>query len=358
MVVTYIYSDVLTDRIRAQVRCRNLVDAINRTGTHRANLLDMASFVQNTERAQAVCGESDLLVVYRYLYGPILTAVQYWKARDKKVIVDFDQAFNYLTENKAAHSFWFGGVPFLQGIDVESTMHIDPLPIEQFKWGLSMVDAATVPTIRLVDDWTRFTNIHKIMDYINTSHYPAVKQSAGNEIWIGAGSSVDRECLERSGLLDALENVLQTNPQVKLVLTDMDLAEASAALHVNEEQLKVFSLNSFEDWVDVSLRLNIGLKPMYGDYDLRLGSYDLLEFMISKIPWIASEEPTFHTMLRYGRWTPNTPEAWEYAILNMITELDAHQRKAAGESFLFAINQDVGVNIARILQVYDTILNG
>ena len=357
MIVTYIYSDVLTDRIRIQVRCRNLADAINRTGIHRANLLDMASFVQNTERAQEICDASDLLVIYRYLYGPILTAVQYWKARDKKVIVDFDQAFNYLTENKTAYSFWFDGVPSMKDIDLEKTMRIDPPPIEQFKWGLAMVDAATVPSLRLVDDWSRFTNVHKVMDYINTSHYPAANQAVGNEIWIGPGSSVDRECLERSGLLAALENVLQAYPQVKLVLTGMDMEKVSAAIKVNEEQLKVFYPHSFEDWVDISLRLSIGLKPMYGDYDLRLGSYDLLEFMISKIPWIASEEPTFHNMLRYGKWTPNTPQAWEHAILNMITELDAHQRTAAGESFLFAINQDVSVNIARILQVYGAVLS-
>ncbi len=355
MIVTYVYASVLTDQVRTQVRCRNMVDAINRTGTHRAHLLDMVSFVQNTEGAQKICGASDLLVIYRYLYGPVLTAVQYWKARDKKVIVDFDQAFNYLTESMPSYSFWFEGKP-LNGLDIENAIRIDPPPIEQFKWGLAMVDAATVPSLRLVDDWSRFTRVHKVMDYINTSHYPAAYQADGDEIWIGPGIGVNRDCLERSGLLAALENVLRIRPQVKLILAGMEMQEVSAAFHVNSEQIKVCSPNCFEDWVDILLHLNIGLKPIFGDYDLRLGSYDLLEFMISKIPWIASEEPTFQIMSQYGQWVPNKPQAWEHAILSMIEELDAHQRRAGRESFLFALNQDLSVNIARILRVYDAIL--
>ena len=144
-----------------------MVDAINRTGTHQANLLDMTSFTQNTPHAQKVCGESDLLVIYRYLHGSILTAIQYWKARDKKVIVDFDQAVNYMTKNMAAYSFWIEGLP-LEGLPIDDKAIIDPPPFEQFKWGLTMVDAATVPSVRLLDDWSRFTNVYKILDYINT----------------------------------------------------------------------------------------------------------------------------------------------------------------------------------------------
>jgi hypothetical protein len=52
VIVTYIYADTLADQIRIQVRCKNMADAINRTGAHRANLLDMTSFVQNTAQAK------------------------------------------------------------------------------------------------------------------------------------------------------------------------------------------------------------------------------------------------------------------------------------------------------------------
>ena len=353
MIITYIYSDRLADQIRIQVRCKNMADAINRTGIHRANLLDLTSFIQNTPQSKKICGESDLLVIYRYLYGPVLTAIQYWKARDKKVVVDFDQAFNFLTHSKPAYSFWYGGIP-LDGFDFEDAAIIDPPPIEQFKWGLALVDGATVPSARLVDDWSRFTTVHKVLDYINTHHYPTSNHTHGNEIWIGPGSRVDYDCFEKSGLLTAMENVCRACPQVKLVLFGME--GISTALKIQPEQRKEYSLRSFENWVEVSLHLDIGLMPVSGEYDLRLSSYDLLEFMISKTPWIASEEMNFQNLSQYGQWVRNTPEAWEKAILQTIDHLDAYQRKVVGEPFLFALNQDLSANISRILKVYDSII--
>jgi hypothetical protein len=331
-----------------------MADAINRTGTHRANLLDMVSFTKNTAYAQRVCAESDLLVIYRYLYGPILTAIQYWKARDKKVIIDFDQAVNLLTEDMPAYSFWFDGAP-LEGFSSEGNCVIDPPPSEQFRWGLAMVDAATVPTIRLVDDWSQFTTVHRIFDYINTSHYPALNQDHANEIWIGLGNQISYDSFEKSGLLAAMENVCRKRPDVNLILYGME--QESKTLNISPEQLKVCPQGCFEEWVSILLRLNIGLVPISGDYDLRLGSYDLLEFMVPKIPWIASVEPTFHKFLEYGQWTCNTLVAWENTILKTIEELDTHQRKAGSTPFLFALSQDLSVNIDKILNVYDLIIN-
>ena len=350
MIVTYIYADRLADQIRIQVRCKNVADAINRTGIHHANLLDLTSFIQNTPQSKKICSESDVLVIYRYLYGPVLTAIQYWKARDKKVVFDFDQAFNFLTVNKPAYDFWYRGIP-LDGFYFEDAAIIDPAPIEQFKWGLALVDGATVPSARLVDDWSRFTTVHKVLDYINTHHYPTSAHAHGNEIWIGPGSRVDYDCFEKSGLLAAMENICRVYPQVKLVLFGME-----GELNIQPEQRKEYSQCSFENWVDVSLHLDIGLMPVSGEYDLRLSSYDLLEFMISKTPWIASEEMNFQNLSQYGQWVRNTPEAWESAIVRTIDQLDVYQRKAVGEPFLFALNQDISANITRILKVYDSII--
>jgi hypothetical protein len=331
-----------------------MADAINRTGTHHANLLDMTSFTQNTSHAQKVCGESDLIVIYRYLYGTILTAIQYWKARDKKVVIDFDQAVNYLTDNQPAYSFWFEGIP-PEDFTVEEKALIDPPPIEQFKWGLAMVDAATVPTARLMDDWSQSANVHKVLDYINTSHYPALNQSHGNEIWVGLGNRVGYDSFEKSGLLTAMENVCRKRPKVKFILSGME--ETSGKLNIGSEQLNMYSPRCFEDWVGILLSLDIGLLPIQGDYDLRLGSYDLLEFMLAKIPWIASEEPTFHKFSQFGQWVCNTPSAWENAILNTVEQLDAYQKKAVSDPFLFALSQDISANIDKVLNVYSVIIN-
>jgi hypothetical protein len=355
VIVTYIYSNCVEDQIRVQLRCRNMVDAINRTGIHSANLLDMNSFALNTPEAQQICAGSDLLVIYRYLYGPILTALQYWKARDKKVIVDFDQAVNYLSADMPGYSFWFEGKPLEDHAQGNKEI-ISPIPIEQFKWGLGMVDAATVSSGRLVDDWSMFTRVYEVSDYINSYQYPGLNQSHENEIWIGLGHRVNYDSFKNSGLLSAMENVCKARPQVRLILCNLNKA-MDVGLDIDPAQIKISYPRYFEDWVSTLLKLDIGLAPLYGNYDLRQGPGNLLEFMISKIPLIASEQMVFHSLFPYGNWVKNALDSWENAILNTVDQLDAHQKKAAKEPFLYAISQDVSANIDKVLKTYAYIIN-
>ena len=355
MVVTYIHSNCPEEQIGVQLRCRNLADAINRTGTHGAHLLDINSFVRKTADAQEMCAESDVLVIYRYLYGPILNAIQYWKARDKKVIVDFDQAVNYMTEDKPGYSFWLKGKS-CERPDSGVEDLVDPIPLEQFKWGLNMVDAATVSSGRLVDDWSQFTNVYEVPDHINLHHYPALTHSHEGEIWLGLGHNIDASTLQKSGLLEALENVCRARPQVKLVLCNL-IKDGGPDMDVDPSRLKYYFPRCFEDWVGVLLNLDIGLVPICGNYDTRLGAGSLLEFMISKIPLIASQQLAFQPLAHYGQWVQNTVPAWEQAILNTVDQFAVYQKKAAGESFLFAIGQDASANIEKVLKVYHSIIN-
>lgn len=358
MIVTYIYSNCPQDQIKVQLRCRNFVDAINRTGSHSANLLDIDSFIENSAEAQKLCAGSDIIVIYRYLFGPILKIIQYWKARDKKVIVDFDQAINYLTPEHPGHSFWMQGVPpencFIGNKFLENP--IDPIPLEQFKWGLGMVDAATVSSARLADDWAQLTTIYEIPNYLNTYQYPALNQAKENEVWIGLGNSAPYASFKKSGLLAAMENVCRKRPQVRLILCGLEKG-LGKELDIHPDQIKIYPLHLFEEWVNILLKLDIGLAPGIGDFDLRLSSIDLLEFMISKIPWVASDQLASHKLLQYGRWVPNSPEAWENAILGIVDQLNVSQKKASREPFLYALSQDVSVNIDKVLKVYTSIIS-
>jgi hypothetical protein len=355
VIITYIYSNCVEDQIRVQLRCRNLVDAINRTGFHSANLLDINSFAQNTTEAQKVCAGSDILVIYRYLYGPILNALQYWKARDKKVIVDFDQAVNYLSADKPGYSFWLEGVP-LGDHAIRHKNLIDPIPLEQFKWGLGMVDAITVSSGRLVDDWSQFSNVYEIPDYVNMSQYPIFNQTHENEIWLGLGNNINYDSFKNSGLLSAMEKVCKERPQVGLILCNQEKG-AGVKLDINPRQVKKHFPRFFEDWVNILLKLDIGLVPIHGNYDLRLGPGSPLEFMISKIPLIASEQLPFYELSQYGQRVSNTSDAWKNAILNTVDHLDVYQKKAAKEPFLFAISQDVSANIDKVFRIYASIIN-
>jgi glycosyltransferase involved in cell wall biosynthesis len=358
VIITYIHSNQPEDELRVRLRCRNFADAINRIGWHSANLLDLDSFIQNTPEAQKICGASDLLVIHRYLYEPVFQSLEYWKARDKKVIVDFDQAINYLTPEIAGHSFWLEGESLANCGSVDKTYgnEIDSTPLEQLKWGLGLIDAAIVSSPRLMVDWSEFAHVHEIPDYLNTDQFPRFKQIHENEIWIGLGNGTRINSLKSSGLLNALENVCRERPQVKLILGDLGQA-GSHLPDVQSSQLVSYLPNSFEEWSDILLNLDIGILPICGDDDLRLGRANLLEFMISKIPWLASNQLAFPELSRYGRLVQNSSEAWETAILKAVDNIEVLQKKASGEPFLFALSQDVNENIDKVLKLFTYILN-
>jgi hypothetical protein len=358
VIITYIHSNNPEDELRVRLRCRNFADAINRIGWHSANLLDLDAFIQNTPEAQKICAASNLLVIHRYLYGPVLQALEYWKARDKKVIVDFDQAINHLTPDIAGHSFWLEGKPLANFGDLHKVQggELEQIPLEQFKWGLGLIDAAIVSSTRLLVDWAQFADVHEIPDYLNTDQYPGFKQNHENEIWIGLGNGTRIASVRDSGLLNALENICQQRSQVKLILCDRGGTDGQAP-DIQPSQLVSYLPNSFEEWADILPKLDIGLLPICGDYDLRLGRINLLEFMISKIPWLASNQLSFRELSRYGRLVQNSTDAWEAAILKVVDNIDVLRKKASGEPFLFALSQDVNENIDKVLKLFTYILN-
>src|SRR5689334_4073133 len=356
MIVTYIHSNNSVDALRVQLRCRNFADAINRIGWHSASLLDLDSFIQNSPEAQRICSASDLLVIHRYLYGPVLQAVEYWKARDKKVIVDFDQAINYLTPDIPDHSFWVEGNPLESSMSGGTALKCqnDSKPLEQFKWGLGLIDAAVVSSMRLVVDWSPFANVYEIPDYLNTDQYPASKLTH-EHILIGLANGVRTSSVKNSGLLQALERVCCQRSQVQLLLCCAE--QETVARNVNPSQILFQPLGLFDEWANTLLRLDLGLVPIHGDYDLRLSRINVLEFMISKTPWIASHQPAFRELSRFGKLIENSPDAWETAVLKAVDNIDSLKTKASGESFLFALSQDVNENIDKVLKLFTHILN-
>jgi hypothetical protein len=207
-----------------------------------------------------------------------------------------------------------------------------------------------------VVDWSQYAHVHEIPDYLNTDQYPGFKQVHENEVWIGLGNSTRIASVKESGLLKALENVCRQRAHIKLAVCDMgDQKEKS--LNIQPSQLINYLPNSFEEWADILLHLDIGLLPICGDYDLRLGRINLLEFMISKIPWLASHQLSFPELSRYGRLVQNSSEAWEAAVLKAVDNIDVLQKKASGEPFLFALSQDVNENIDKVLKLFTYILN-
>jgi hypothetical protein len=188
------------------------------------------------------------------------------------------------------------------------------------------------------------------------SQYPVASHAHEDEIWIGLGNNVSCDSFKNSGLLSAMEKVCRERPQVRLILCSTE-KHPNIWTDIDPSQMSIYSPRFFEEWVGVLLKLDVGLVPIHGNYDLRLGAGSMLEMMISKIPLIASGQSTFRGLSQYGQWVQNTSEAWKNAILNTVDQLDVYRKKAAKEPFLFALSQDMSVNIDKVFKVYDSVLN-
>ncbi|MDR3578296.1 MAG: hypothetical protein P4L50_30920 [Anaerolineaceae bacterium] len=358
MIITYIYLPENNHRYRVQVHRTDLADAIDRTGQHRAYLLKFQEFIENTSHAQEICEASDIIVIHRYLLGMVLKVVQYWKARDKKILVDFNEAFDLISPEMPAYSFWMKGniqPEFSDWLNGGSNT-MDPAPLEQFKWGMHLVDAATVPSIRLAHDWQAFTKVFLVPDYLNVNHYLTVKQNHHDEIRIGlSGEGFNPASLFSSGVASALEQVCLRRSNVKVIFSNVP-SDVLEKINIVPDQLEVYSQASFDKWVQVLSGLDLGVAPVDGDYDLRMGSFNVMEFMVMKIPWAASNTLPYRDLARYGWLVPNSVNNWESSLLELIDHIDAYRAEAVGEPFLFALSQDINENISKVIDIYNSIL--
>jgi hypothetical protein len=353
MKVVYVYADNPKEWNSSEWRCAVPARAVNRTHLHSAALLSLDEFARCTPAAQAACEPADVLIVQRNLLGPVLAAVQHWRARDKVVIADFDDAYQLMPPSNAGYSYWFQGLVHNTGADGKVNQHrIDPLPLTQFRWGLRLVDGATVPSRRLADDWRSFTDIRYVPNYIELEKYLNVTRQPHEGVILGWGGSISHlQSFTGSGVVAALRRVCTARPQVKVMICGSD-RRVLEALSLPAGQIIHKPWIPYCEWAEHLSQFDIGLAPLHGEYDERRSWIKVLEYMVMKIPWVASEGPAYDELRPYGWLVKNTASAWERVLLDMIDHLEDHKAEAGGDPYFYGISQSIDDNIDRVLETY------
>lgn len=355
MHIVYVYADSSDEWNSAEWRCAIPARAIQRSRLHTAQLLDIQSFAQNTPQAQKACLEADVIVIQRDLFGPVLNAIQRWKARDKIVVADFDEAYQLMPATDKDYHFWVEGKRNKKGLNQPASVEIlDPSPLMQFKWGLRLVHAATVPSARLAEDWNVFTEVHHLPNYLEIDRYLEVRPQAHEGIVIGwGGGPTHLQSFTESGVLEALKNVCSARRHVRVMICGDE--RVFQALAVPAEQ------KIFKPWVSYSLWpqqlacFDIGLAPLFGPYDQRRSWVKIIEYMAMKIPWVASEGPAYYGLRSYGWMVQNKCNTWERILFDMVDNINGHKLEAASDPFLFSLGQSIDQNIDKILALYQSI---
>jgi glycosyltransferase involved in cell wall biosynthesis len=355
MRIVFVYADNKKEWNSSEWRCVIPAKAIDRSPDHQARLLAIADFANRTPAADQLCSQADVIVVERNLFGPVLTAIMHWKARGKGVIANFDDAYHLLPADNLSHDFWING-------EIEKNQngsivkdHIDPPPITQFKWGLRMVDGAVVASQKLVEDWEEFTDVRHLPMFLDFSRYQDLPEKESGQVVIGWSGSLSHLHSFSTGILQALERVARTRPQVKLKIgNDRRIYDK---LKVPEDQKELTPWVPYEEWPQVLASYDIGLAPMEGEFDARRSWVKVLEYMAVKTPWIASRSPAYQELESYGQLVENSAYAWEENLLNLIDNLEKYQLHAQGPAFNFSISQNADSNIERMIMTFNSIIN-
>ena len=357
MNITYVYADSPEEWNCAEWRIAIPARAIEKTGNHSAKMIYHIDFMHNTAEAQASCAQADIIVVQRNLIGRMLTMIQHWKALEKTIIADFDDAYNLMHPTVKNHKFWIEGLIAVKGPDGnEHDEKINPNPLTQFKMGLRLVNAATVPCRQLAEDWKDYTSVNIVPNYLELSKYLSVQPPEPHpEIVIGWGGSLSHlQSFTNSGVLKALKNVCRKRPQVRVLICGDE--RVYEKINLPKKQKKYYPYVPIDQWPELLRWFDIGIAPLEGEYDKRRSWIKVLEYMIMKIPWIASNYPAYEDLTQFGKLVNNKAEEWEDAILDVVDNIEDYRNKAATESYQYACQQGIEENINRIISLYARII--
>jgi glycosyltransferase involved in cell wall biosynthesis len=358
--ILYVYSDGAE---AANCSLHNAIfqaEAINKKKGHTADCMHISEFTANTPLAQELCMNADIIVVERNLFDDTLTMMQFWKVRNKTVSVIFDDAYHLIEPYNASHNFWAKGLveQVLPDGRVVLTPKI-PSAMKQFKWGLKIAKGIICPSKVLASDWDEYGHTYATRNYLKLDRYenrdplfPHPKE----EIFVGwSGSMSHYESFTDSGIAGALTFILKKYPHVKVLLTgDKKVYDR---INISPDR-KIFSnYVPEEDWSRLIASYDIGLCPLATEFDKRRSAIKALEYMIMKIPWIATDFETYDYLKDYGTLTKNGLENWKNALCDAIDNIEAKRELANGKAYDFALTQSWDNNVDKILSVFQEIIN-
>lgn len=291
--------------------------------------------------------EEDVIILHSSMIGSGYIMIQKWKANGKIAIADLCQPVWY---EEMEHPTWYGRTDI--GYTRELFTHHNHQTRERaFRWGILLADGVLSNSRKMVDDWNERPGITYLPDFINLDEYLIHGVDPHPGIVLGIKvlqNGYDK--LKETGLFDAIEAVGSAYPDVKfLFYGDMINVYRKADLKV--EQKIYIPERDIKDWQKVLSSIDLGLIPLSGFLDNRLGYYDALEYMAMKIPWVGSNSIALSDLNQYGWLVQNHVSIWKRVLLDMVGNINAYKEEAASEPYLFAIGQGVDEYIEKLYMI-------
>ena len=354
MKILYVYSDNPTEWNSSEWRCAIPHKAINKTGKHESKMIHIGDWIKDEENSTW----ADIIILQRNAFDYYLGLMFYWRTIGKVIIVDLDDAYNYMPPNIASYKLWRNGIHIDKN---KKEYKLGYLPIDHLNHATKIANAFTVSCDILKQDWENKANTFVVPNYPDTSIYTKhylKKIKFNNPINIGWGGSISHfDSFKNSNIVPALKRV-QEKIGAKIVLAGGDkrlkILFRSHASQPFPKYLEFPKHVDFYEWPTIIKRFDIGIAPLAGLYDRRRSNIKVLEYMLMGIPVVATNYEPYKEFNDYITLVDNKTTEWEESIMYYARTLDLAAISKARE---FALSYDIDLHINEILQTYEKILD-
>lgn len=328
-------------------------------GIHSVDTFHISQLNQWVPEVVESCQKADLILIERNLFGDALIRETQLFLQNKNVALIWDDDYTRIETLNASYSFWHDSI--VQQPDANGQIEnikIFPHNITQLRRAARLAKAYIGPSRLLAEDWSKYTNAYRIYNYLDLDRYPEDAEPLypfkGITIgWCGSLSHVSS--FTDSGIIPALTYIGRKYDNVR-IMTGGDKRIYDKINLPNER--KIFS--SYvpdEQWASLQKSIDIGIAPLTSPFDRRRSHIKVLEYMLLKIPWIASNFETYEELGEYGHLIENGVDNWKKAICDAVENIDQYRELANGKAYEYALSQSYEKNIDKLIAVYEHIIN-
>jgi glycosyltransferase involved in cell wall biosynthesis len=261
--------------------------------------------------------------------------------------------------DNVSYPFWHDSQIITQNEKKETqVLQVVPPILRQFSWGLRIGKGLICPSETLCNDWKDYIKGYPIHNYLDAERYDlsAPPLFPHDDIVIGwCGSMSHVSSFVGSGVTQALVYVARKYPNVRIMLT----GDKRVYDNLNLPESKKLYSNFVPEaqWGSLLKSIDIGIAPLATEYDKRRSRIKVLEYMYMKVPWIASDFPTYREFSEYGQLTANGTENWKKVLCQTVENISKWKELANGKSFAHAATQTYDLNAETLLATYQKIID-
>lgn len=323
-----------------------LFNTLRKMGLHNVELINSTDFTNRTKEANLVCNNSNLIVIEGSPEIDLLTTINHWKSRGKKVIVDIP----LLSESQCQYLYPKSESLFsISQIysDYHSSENNGLDQSEKFRWGLHLADCILVSSLVQQELWAVTAPVRVIPEFVDFDSLRD-KVRINDDTFIVAVAS---NSSESDDFLESVINRINTNyPKTKWL--NMSSSKSNLNL-INELSPSDLPSGFSKNWPNYLPIVDLGL---FWDTQLLRGAYyrNILELMSLHIPWVINDARGYQDLSKYGLIIHNHMN-WHEVLDNEIQKSVLHL-STSDEGYLYSLSQNNDDHLNEVITAFSEIL--